>query len=90
MKTICRLPDFSVPNVSIYLFSDATPVTIYSDRTVVGPLDKPQFIIADCNDSNCVLKENVNNPDDAWVGWKYTYTDADGWVLNPNWVPPTI
>ena len=72
----------------IYLFDDSVPVTIESDRTIIGNLTSPTLIIADCNLSNCVLKEGVPNPVD-YFGWKYTYTDADGWVLNPNWVPPT-
>lgn len=87
MKTICRLPDFLTPNVSIYLFADSVPVTIESDRTVIGDLASPTLIIPDCNSSNCVLKEGVSDPAE-WFGWKYTYTDADGWVLNPDWVPP--
>ena len=87
MKTICRLPDFQVPNVSIYLFADDKPVSIEADRTVIGDPANPDLIIMDCNTSNCVLEEGVTNPDD-WFGWKYTYTDADGWVLNPGWVDP--
>ena len=87
MKTICRLADFSVPNVSLYLFEDAKPVTIEADRTVVGDPASPDLIIMDCTTSNCVLHEGVTDPAD-WFGWKYTYTDADGWVLNPDWVDP--
>lgn len=89
MKTICRLPDYSTPNVSIYLFTDDKLVTIYSDRTVVGNLSSPDLIIMDCNSSNCILHENVSNPD-QWQGWKYLYTTADGWSLNPDWVDPSV
>ena len=87
MKTICRLADFQVPNVSIYLFDDAKPVSIEADRTVIGDPASPELIVMDCNTSNCVLKEGVTEPTD-WFGWKYTYTDADGWELNPGWVDP--
>lgn len=87
MKTICRLPDFQVPNVSLYLFDDAKPVSVEADRTVIGDPANPDLIVMDCNTSNCVLHEGVTNPDD-WFGWKYTYTNADGWVLNPGWVDP--
>lgn len=87
MKTICRLDDFIVPNVSLYLYPDTTLVTIEEDRTVIGPIDKPYLIVMDCDSSNCVLKENVSDPSD-WYGWKYTYTDASGWQLNPQWVDP--
>lgn len=87
MKTICRLADFRLPNVSLYLFEDIKPVSVDADRTVVGDPANPDLIIMDCNTSNCVIKEGVAEPVD-WFGWKYTYTDAAGWVLNPNWVDP--
>lgn len=87
MKTICRLADFRVPNVSIYLFEDAKPVSIEADRTVVGDPANPDLIIMDCKTSNCVLEEGVTDPGD-WFGWKYTYTSGGGWVLNPDWVDP--
>jgi hypothetical protein len=88
MKTICRLPDFDVPNVSIYLFDDTVSITIDSERTVVGDPDNPELIILDCNTSNCVLYVEVPNPDE-WYGWKYTFTPEQGWALNPDWTPPT-
>jgi hypothetical protein len=87
MKTICRLADFRVPNVSIYLFEDSKPVSIEGDRTVVGDPNSPDLIIMDCKTSNCVLKEGVTDPGD-WFGWKYTYTSGGGWALNPDWVDP--
>lgn len=81
MKTITRNDN----NVSIYLFDDATYVDIQADKTIVG--DPVQFIIDDCNDSNTTLFENVSNPEN-WQGWKYLYTESDGWVLNPDWIDP--
>ena len=87
MKTICRLEDFVVPNVSLYLYPDTTEITILDDRTIIGDPANPELYIMDCTISNCVLKENVTDPGE-WFGWKYTYTDADGWELNPNWEPP--
>lgn len=89
MKTICRLSDFVVPNVSLYLFSDDTPVSIGTNQTVIGDPENPDLIVLDCNTSNCVLYEGVTNPDD-WFGWKYTYTPETDWVLNPDWVDPQI
>ena len=47
MKTICRLADFQVPNVSIYLFDDAKPVSIEADRTVIGDPASPDLIVMD-------------------------------------------
>lgn len=82
MKTIT----FNENNVSVYLFDDETFVDIQSDKTIIG--DPVQFIVNDCNDSNATLFENVTNPD-KWIGGKYFYTDTDGWVLNPDWDPPT-
>lgn len=87
MKTICRLADFNPPNVSIYLFEDSKPVEIASDKTTIGDPANPDFYIADCNSSNCVLYENTTNPDE-YAGWKYFYTPDGGWVLNPDWIPP--
>jgi hypothetical protein len=87
MKTICRLENFTVPNVSLYLFADEQQVLIQENKTIVGAPDQPDFVIMDCDTSNCVLKENVTEPD-QWVGWKYTYTDEVGWELNPSWVDP--
>ncbi len=87
MKTICRLADFQTPNVSLYLFEDAKPVSVETDRTVVGDPANPDLIIMDCNTSNCVLEEGVTDPGD-WFGWKYTYTANGGWTLNPTWVDP--
>lgn len=87
MKTICRLSDFEVPNVSLYLFDDDTQVTVNDDFTIVGDPAQPSFFVMDCNTQNCVLHEGVTDPGE-WYGWKYTYTDADGWALNPGWTPP--
>lgn len=87
MKTICRLGDFIVPHVSLYLYPDETLITVLDDQTIVGPLDNPELIIMDCTTDNCVLAEGVSDPGD-WFGWKYTYTDVTGWELNPNWEPP--
>lgn len=81
MKTIIRNDN----NVSLYLFDDSTYVDIQANKTIVG--NPPEFIIADCDDSNATLFENVSNPED-WQPWKYLYTEADGWVLNPDWIPP--
>jgi hypothetical protein len=81
MKTIVRNDN----NISLYLFDDSQFVNIAADITTVG---NPAILyIDDCNSSNVTLFENVTNPE-GWVGWKYFYTVEDGWVLNPNWVPP--
>lgn len=88
MKTICRLADFEVPNVSLYLISDTTAVNIQDDMTIVGDPAAPELYIMDCNTSNCVLHEGVSDPGD-WTGWKYTYTTSGGWELNPDWNPPS-
>ena len=80
MKTITRIGT----NISLYLFDDATYVDIQSDKTVVG--NPVEFVIDDCNDSNATLFEGVGNPED-WKGWKYLYTEEEGWVLNPDWNP---
>lgn len=87
MKTICRLSDFYVPNVSIYLFADDKELSITPSRTIVGPLNKPDYIILDVNTENCVLHEGVTEPS-GYTGWRYTYTVEDGWELNPKYQAP--
>lgn len=82
MKTIIRKNN----NVSLYLFSDDEVVDVQKDKTLVGnPL---KFTIADCNSDNCVLIENVTEPED-WYGHKYRY--SNGWIANVDWNPnPSI
>ena len=89
MKTICRLGDFQVPNLSIYLYADDKQILIESDKTTIGDPSNPDLYIMDCTTANCVLNEGVTEPTD-WFGWKYTFTDAGGWVLNPDWVDPRV
>jgi hypothetical protein len=81
MKTIVR----NETNVSLYFFDNAEVVDIQADKTVIG--NPPRLIIQDCNASNVTLFEGVTDPSD-WTGWKYLYTSADGWTLNPDWTPP--
>jgi hypothetical protein len=81
MKTIVRNDN----NISLYLFADDKFVDVQTDKIVVG--NPPELIIADCNSNNATLFEGVTNPK-KWTGWKYFYTDGDGWVLNPDWVDP--
>lgn len=88
MKTICRLADFYLPDVSLYLFEDSISVSIGDTKTVIGDPSDIDLIIADCDTSNCVLRENVTDPGE-WDGWKYTYTPDGGWVLNPDY-PYTV
>lgn len=85
MKTICRnTPGAAEDNVSLYLFSDETLVTIEADKTIIGDLENPECIILDCNTSNVFFYENVSDPGD-YFGWKYTYTPETDWVLYEGW-----
>lgn len=78
MKTITK------DGVSIFIFPDAQPVVLKSDRIEVGnPLS---MVIGDCNANDSVLHENVNPPED-WFGHKYTF-DGTNWQRNPRWVDP--
>lgn len=81
MKTIVR----NGSNVSLYLFEDSVYVDIAADKTTVG--DPVQFYVDDCTTDNVTLFEGVTAPAE-WTGWKYLYTAAGGWVLNPDWTPP--
>lgn len=82
MKTITRNDN----DISLYIFDDVEIVSVNSDETVVGFPKK--LTIDDCNSSNVTLHENVTPPED-WFGWKYLFDGAE-WILNPNWVEPTV
>ncbi len=84
MKTICRLANFKEPHVSIYLFTDDTPVQVLRDRTVVGDPLNPETVILDCNLTNCVLHEELDAPE-GYCEWKHMYTVEDGWQIQPHW-----
>ena len=78
MKTLVRNTD----NTSPYIFAD--------DATIVvgeSSITTPDFMIGDLNSGNATLVEDVTPPAD-WKGNKYCYTEAGGWVLNPQWVDP--
>ena len=77
MKTLTRNSD----NVSLYLWSDDTTVTLQSDKTLVGDVNNPSHIILDCNSSNSTLHTNVTKQ--YWWGHKYKY-DGTSWSNNTN------
>ncbi len=82
MKTIVRNDN----DVSLYRFSDETPISVFEDRIDVG---MPIFlIIADCNSDNVTVYDGVTPPDD-WFACKYTF-DGNVWTLNPDWIEQTI
>ena len=73
---------FNESNISAYLYDDAVPVAVESNRLVVG--NPAERIIADMNSGNSTVHENVTAPAD-WFGGKYlfdgtTWTEVDGWV----------
>ena len=81
MKTIVRNDN----NVSLYLFPNDTVISQDSSQTVIGT-DPVELFIGDCNSSNTTVYENVTSPP-SWAGWKYLYTEENGWDLNENWPP---
>lgn len=83
MKTILNLQ-----NVSKYSFSDATDISLQADCVIVGDSENPDLIIADLNQSNCVLVENITEPDD-WFGGKYYYSN-NSWSLVDGWIDPRL
>ena len=79
MKTIIRNED----NVSLYLFDNETPISIFDNRIEVG---MPIFlIIGDCNSDNVTIYDDVNPPSD-WLACKYTF-DGDVWAQNVDYPP---
>jgi len=79
MKTLVK------QGFSLYLFDDAEEVTLLADKIVVG--NPAKRIIADCNNSDSTLYENVSPPEE-WSGRKYFFIDGV-WSLNPDWKPPS-
>jgi hypothetical protein len=83
MKTIVE----TSTNLSKYLLSDSTDVTIESDRLIVGDSSDPNFYVSDMNNTNTVVYTGITNDPDDWIGNKYTF-DGTTWTQNPNWVDP--
>ena len=78
-------------NIAIYQFSDDTIIEIGNDRTVIKYASgDEQLIISDVNTSNINHYTNVPDPESEYYGYKWFYTEADGWVLNENRVDPRI
>jgi len=77
MKTLVT----KIAGESKYIWPDDAVVTIGSDMTAA-----PQFFIADMNESNAMIVENVTPPED-WKGCKYLLSNGV-WSLNPNWGDP--
>jgi len=84
MKTICRPSDHTDKDISLYLFPDEEIITIRDDATIIGDEKEPSLMILDCDTSNTVLYEGVEEPKD-YIGWKYRYNPTDGWVEYEGW-----
>jgi hypothetical protein len=80
MKTVVRTNS----NVSLYLLPDEMEVLIDSESMTLG--NPPQYLVLDCNISNCLLIENVTNPN-GWKGGNYLYVNGE-WLPNPEWIEP--
>lgn len=78
MKTIVE----TTTNLSKYLLNDDITIVLNTDRIIVG--EPPLFIVADLNNINAVIYENIIAPAD-WSGNKYMF-DGINWVLNSNWI----
>jgi len=77
-------------NLALYFFSDDAVIEMNENQTAVTDLGQ-KMIIADINDTNSLLYEDVNDyPESEWHGHKYYYTSDNGWVLNNDWVDPRI
>lgn len=80
MKTIVE----TSTGISKYLLEDTVVLNITAEDISVG--QPVSFIIADLNNSNTTVYENVTAPED-WTGRKYFF-DGTNWTLNPDWVDP--
>jgi hypothetical protein len=78
-------------NIAIYNFSDDTIIEIGNDKTVIKDASgQEQLIISDVNTSNVNHHTSVDEPPSEYYGYKWFYSEADGWVLNEDWVDPRI
>ena len=78
-------------NIAIYQFSDDTIIEIGNDKTVIKEASGNEvLIISDVNTSNINHFTDVSEPESEYYGYKWFYTEADGWVLNEKWVDPRI
>ena len=66
-------------------------IEIGNDRTVIKDASGDEdLIISDLNTSNVNHFTDVSEPESEYFGYKWFYTEADGWSLNENWVDPRI
>ena len=77
---------FNESNISAYLYDDAVPVAVESNRLVVG--NPATLIIADMHSGNSTVHENVTAPAD-WFGGKYLF-DGTTWTEVSGWVDPKV
>jgi hypothetical protein len=81
MKTLVRLPE----GASTFLFQDTDDIYLFDTHVQIN--NPPTLFIADMNNQNTAVVENVTPPAD-WLGWKYLF-DGITWTPNPIWVEPT-
>lgn len=83
--------DNVLENIAIYQFSDDTIIEIGNDKTVIKDASgQEQLIISDVNTFNINHFTSVDEPSSEYFGYKWFYTEEDGWVLNEDWVDPRI
>ena len=80
MKTLVRLPE----SASTFLFQDTDEIFLFDTHVAIN--NPPTLIIADMNNQNTAVVENVTPPTD-WAAWKYLF-DGIAWAPNPDWVEP--
>ena len=83
MKTIVD----NATNTSKYLVADDYSVVVKAENIEMGDPDNLDFYIADMNNSNATVIENVTNPDD-WFGCKYTCAADGTWTAVEGWKDP--
>ena len=82
MKTLVRLPE----GASTFLFQDTDDIYLFDTHVEIN--NPPTLVIADLNNQNVAVVENITPPED-WLGWKYLF-DGTTWTPNPIWVEPVI
>lgn len=75
-------------HIALYLFQDEDQVTITDTKVEVVLANGQEKHISDCNSTNTLFFENVDEPPQEWFGYRYFYTTENGWVENDKWVDP--
>lgn len=80
MKIITRV----ATKVALYAFNDNEVISLNANSTSIG--DPVELIISDCDLSNSLVFDQVENMPEDWIGGKYCF-NGQSWTLNDQYKP---